>query len=213
MLRDHTSDLQLLTATPHNGKNEDFLAFMTLIDPERFAGRLRHDDLPEVDDVMRRLVKENLRTFEGKPIFTKRYAHSLNFELSGPETELYEAVTDYVRTGMNRAARMAEEGDKRKGIIVGFALAGLQRRLASSPAAIYHSLRRRKERLEKQASELRRLAASGEAVPVVDLPRGVKIADLEDFDFDDYDDEELEELENVVIDAATAAATAEELEA
>ena len=213
VLRDHTRHLLLLTATPHNGKNEDFLAFMTLIDAERFAGRLRHDDLPEVDDVMRRLVKENLRTFEGKPIFTKRYAHSLNFELSGPETELYEAVTDYVRTGMNRAARMAEEGDKRKGIIVGFALAGLQRRLASSPAAIYHSLRRRKERLEKQASELRRLAASGEAVPVVDLPRGVKIADLEDFDFDDYDDEELEELENVVIDAATAAATADELEA
>ena len=213
VLRDHTRHLLLLTATPHNGKNEDFLAFMTLIDAERFAGRLRHDDLPEVDDVMRRLVKENLRTFSGKPLFTKRYAHTLNFELSDPETELYEAVTDYVRTGMNRAARMAEEGDKRKGIIVGFALAGLQRRLASSPAAIYHSLRRRKERLEKQASELRRLAASGEAVPVVDLPRGVKIADLEDFDFDDYDDEELEELENVVIDAATAAATADELEA
>ena len=52
---------------------------------------------------------------------------------------------------MNRAARMQEEGDKRKGIIVGFALAGLQRRLASSPAAIYHSLRRRTERLAKQA--------------------------------------------------------------
>ena len=217
-LRECTRHLLLLTATPHNGKNEDFLAFMTLIDPERFAGRLRDGDgdsaaMPDVSDVMRRLVKENLRTFEGKRLFPQRDAHSLSFELSEPEGELYEAVTDYVRNGMNRAARMREEGDKSRGIIVGFALAGLQRRLASSPAAIYHSLRRRRDRLDDQAAELRRLAASGRPVPVIDLPKGVRIADLEDFDFDDYGDSEREELEDIVIDASTAAGTAEELEA
>src|SRR5690606_18643087 len=114
--------------------------------------------------------------------------------------------------GMNRAARMQEEGDKRRGIIVGFALAGLQRRPASSPAANYHSLRRRRSRLAKQAAELRRLAAGGAPVPVLDLPKGIKLADLEDFDFDDFDDDELENLEDQVIDAATAAATAEDLE-
>ena len=226
-LRECTRHLLLLTATPHNGKNEDFLAFMTLIDPERFAGRLRDGSgggsgaetdgdgpaMPDVSDVMRRLVKENLRTFEGRRLFPQRHAESLNFELSEPEAELYEAVTRYVSEGMNRAARMREEGDKSRGIIVGFALAGLQRRLASSPAAIYHSLRRRRGRLEDQAVELRRLAASGKPVPVVDLPRGVRIADLDDFDFDDYGDVEREDLEDFVIDAATAAGTAEELEA
>ena len=222
-LRECTRHFLLLTATPHNGKNEDFLAFMTLIDPERFTGRLRDGGgsegdgdgaaMPDVSDVMRRRVKENLRTFEGKRLFPQRHAHSLNFELSEPEAELYEAVTDYVRHGMNRAARMREEGDKSRGIIVGFALAGLQRRLASSPAAIYHSLRRRRDRLDEQAAELRRLAASGQPVPVIDLPKGVKIADLDDFDFDDYGDAEREDLEDIVIDAATAAATTEELEA
>ena len=220
-LRECTRHLVLLTATPHNGKNEDFLAFMTLIDPERFTGRLRAAKgdaegdgpaMPDVDDVMRRKVKENLVTFEGTPLFPKRYAHSLNFELSEPEAELYEAVTGYVRTGMNRAARMSEEGDKRRGIIVGFALAGLQRRLASSPAAIYHSLRRRRDRLAEQASELRRLAASGRPVPVIDLPKGVKLAELEEFDFDDYGDAEREDLELFVIDAATAAQSADELD-
>ena len=211
-LRDRSRHFLLLSATPHNGKNEDFLAFMTLIDPERFAGQLRGGEMPDVSDVMRRLVKENLRTFEGKRLFTQRHAHSLNFELSGPETELYEAVTDYVRMGMNRAARMEEEGDKSRGIIVGFALAGLQRRLASSPAAIYHSLRRRRERLTKQAEEMRLLAAGGAPVPVAELPTGMRLADLEDFDFDDFDDDELEELEDQVMDAATAAATAEELD-
>ena len=214
LLRDRTRHLLLLSATPHNGKNEDFLAFMTLIDPERFTGRLRTDEeMPDVSDVMRRLVKENLRTFDGKRLFPKRNAYSLKFELSPLENELYEAVTEYVRNGMNRAARMQEEGEKRKGIIVGFALAGLQRRLASSPAAIYHSLRRRTEKLSKQADQLRGLAAGGGSIPAAELPRGVKFADLEDFDYDDYDDEELEALEDQVIDAATAAATADELEA
>jgi superfamily II DNA or RNA helicase len=214
LLRERTRHLLLLTATPHSGKNEDFLAFMTLIDPERFAGRLRsNDEMPDVSDVMRRLVKENLRTFEGKRLFPKRYATSLRFELSPQEDELYQAVTEYVKNGMNRAERMQQEGDKRKGIIVGFALAGLQRRLASSPAAIYHSLRRRKERLATQAEQLRELSAGGGTIPATQLPKGVKFADLEDFDFDDYDDEELEALEDYVIDAATAAATAEELEA
>lgn len=104
VLHDRARHLLLLSATPHNGKNEDFLAFMTLIDPERFAGRLHNDEMPDVSDVMRRLVKENLRTFEGKRLFTQRHAHSLNFELSAPEAELYEAVSDYVRNGMNRAA-------------------------------------------------------------------------------------------------------------
>ena len=212
VLRERTRHFLLMTATPHNGKNEDFLAFMTLIDPERFAGRLRDGELPDVSDVMRRRVKENLTDFEGRRLFPQRYAHSLNFELSDAEDALYQAVTEYVRVGMNRAMRMQEEGDKRRGLIVGFALAGLQRRLASSPAAIYHSLRRRSERLAKQAQDLHALAASGDPVPVLDLPRGVRIGDLEDFDFDDYSDDELEKLEDFVIDAASASATAEELE-
>ena len=215
LLRDRTRHFLLLTATPHNGKNEDFLAFLSLVHPDRFAGQLRGRPMPDVSDVMRRLVKENLRTFEGKRLFPQRFAHSAKFELSEPETELYEAVTNYVRTGMAKAADMADAdaAGRRRGIIIGFALAGLQRRLASSPAAIFHSLRRRRERLDAQATELRRLAATGEPVPVVSLPPGVRPSDLEEFDSDEYDAAEFEELENVFIDSATAAATAEELEA
>ncbi len=224
-LRDCTRHLLLLTATPHNGKNEDFLAFMTLIDPERFAGRLRtgtgtgtsgsyaeQPEMPDVSDVMRRKVKENLYTFDGRRLFPERHAHSLCFDLSEPETRLYEAVTEYVRGGMNRAARMQEEGDKHRGIIIGFALAGLQRRLASSPAAIYHSLRHRRDRLAAQAAELRHLAASGRPVLITHLPPGVKLAELEDFDLDDYGDAERDSLENAVIDSATAARSADELD-
>ena len=59
---------------------------------------------------------------------------------------LYESVTQYVQTEMGKADQL--EG-ARKGS-VGFALTSLQRRLASSPEAIYQSLQRRKERLENR---------------------------------------------------------------
>jgi hypothetical protein len=56
-----------------------------------------------------------------------------------------------VREEFNRA--YALQNDKRAGT-VGFPLTILQRRLASSPEAIYHSPSRRRERLEKRLCEL-----------------------------------------------------------
>ena len=45
------------------------------VEPDRFAGRLRRSKhLPDVSDVMRRLVKENLKTFDGKRLFPPRSA-------------------------------------------------------------------------------------------------------------------------------------------
>ncbi len=69
-------------------------------------------------------------------------------------------MTDYVREEFNRAEALESEG--RKGT-VGFALTILQRRLASSPEAIFQSLRRRRERLEKRLRE-EQLLKRGEEV-------------------------------------------------
>ena len=38
LLSEHTRHLTLLTATPHNGKEEDFQLFLALLDSERFEG-------------------------------------------------------------------------------------------------------------------------------------------------------------------------------
>ena len=108
------------------------------------------------------------------------------------------------------AKAIEEGGDRRRGLIVGFALTGLQRRLASSPEAIYRSLQRRRERLKKRLLELEAIA-DGTAPVRVAMPEGLSEADLDDFDFDDYDDVELEEIEDDAIDQATAAATVPEL--
>jgi hypothetical protein len=86
---------------------------------------------------MRRMVKEELLTFEGKPLFPERKAYTVSYPLSPDEALLYAQVTDYVREEMNRAEKLKREGEGRRGNVVGFAPTVLQRRLASSPEAIY----------------------------------------------------------------------------
>lgn len=142
MLSTLTRHFLLMTATPHNGKEEDFQLFMALLDGDRFEGRFRDGvHAADVSDLMRRMVKENLRKFDGTPLFPERRAYSVPYKLSEGEAKLYKAVTDYVREEFNRAEKL--ENEKRTSNI-GFALTILQRRLASSPEAIYQSLRRRR---------------------------------------------------------------------
>ncbi len=194
-----TRNFLLLTATPHNGKEEDFHLFMSLIDPDRFEHLHKNTNAPvDVSDVMRRLVKEDLLKFDGKPLFPERRAVTVNYDLSSDEKSLYEAVTDYVQEEFNRAENL----DKDRKNNVGFALTILQRRLASSPEAIYQSLKRRRERLEKKLN---------------DIINGKNIAD-ESFFYDEYDEDdipfdEMEEVEEDIADKVTAAKTQAELEA
>src|SRR5438132_6595235 len=146
-----TRHFLLMTATPHNGKEEDFQLFMALLDGDRFEGRFRDGvHQADVSDLMRRMVKEGLLKFDGTRLFPERIAYTVQYKLSDAEAALYKQVSDYVREEFNRAE--AVQNDKRVRT-VGFALTILQRRLASSPEAIYQSLRRRRERLEKRLRE------------------------------------------------------------
>jgi SNF2 family DNA or RNA helicase len=194
--------LLLMTATPHNGKEEDFQLFLSLLDSDRFYGKFR-DGVHRVDasDLMRRMVKEELVKFDGRALFPERKAYTVNYALSDLEAALYESVTHYVQTEMGKADQL--EGP-RKGS-VGFALTALQRRLASSPEAIYQSLKRRKERLESRLREeklgVRGRDAAAEAL--ANVPE----------DDDDLNAEEQENLEETLIDEATAALSIAELEA
>src|SRR6266704_3675058 len=205
-----TRHFLLLTATPHNGKETDFQLFMALLDGDRFEGRFRDGvHTTDASDMMRRLVKEKLLKFDGKPLFPERIAYPVNYALSPLEADLYKQVTDYVREEFNRADALNTEG--RKGT-VGFALTILQRRLASSPEAIYQSLRRRRERLEKRVREEQLLKRGAEAQLELaqDLP-ALTADDLDDLD--DAPDAAVEELEEQVVDQASAARTIHELEA
>jgi hypothetical protein len=192
-----------MTATPHNGKEEDFQLFMALLDGDRFEGRFRDGvHQVEISDLMRRMVKESLLKFDGTPLFPERIAYTVPYRLSEVEAQLYSEVTDYVRDEFNRAEALTN--DKRAGT-VGFALTVLQRRLASSPEAIYQSLHRRSERLQKRLRELE-LFQRGGAVDVITAATPVLDTEVLE-DLEDAPDNEIEEAEEQILDQATAART------
>ena len=210
LLSSLTRHFLLMTATPHNGKEEDFQLFMALIDGDRFEGRFRDGvHVADVSDLMRRMVKENLLKFDGTPLFPERIAHTVPYTLSETEAHLYKVVTDYVREEFNRAEAL--ENDQRAGT-VGFALTILQRRLASSPEAIYQSLRRRRERLESRLRELEVLQRGGQAT----IAFSAAGPDLDPEDVEDLDEapeNEVEAAEEEILDRATAARSIAELKA
>jgi superfamily II DNA or RNA helicase len=195
-----TRNFLLLTATPHNGKEADFELFLSLIDPDRYGVNHGHGKKNvDVNDVMRRLVKEELLKFDGTPLFPERRAYTVNYSLSPLESQLYQEVTEYVQEEFNRADKLNKE---RKNT-VGFALTILQRRLASSPEAIYQSLHRRRERLERRLEEERQgKQAEAQLSP-----------DWSEMDDDDFTPDEQDQMEERVVDQASAAATIAELEA
>jgi superfamily II DNA or RNA helicase len=210
LLSELTRHFLLMTATPHNGKEEDFQLFMALLDGDRFEGRFRDGvHVTDVSGLMRRMVKEDLVKFDGTPLFPERLAYTVTYRLSEQEGVLYEQVTNYVRDEFNRADALASEG--RKGT-VGFALTILQRRLASSPEAIYHSLRRRRERLESRLREeelLKRGMDSGTRIE----QKEPAITDEDIEDLEDATDAEIEDTEEQIVDLSTAAQTIAELQA
>ncbi|MGH4581769.1 helicase-related protein [Klebsiella pneumoniae] len=208
----------LMTATPHNGKEEDFQVWMSLLDSDRFYGKFREGaHKVDITDMMRRMVKEELLTFDGTPLFPERRAYTANYELSPLEASLYEQVTTYVREEMNRADKL----DNKKKNTVGFALTQLQRRLASSPEAIYQSLKRRRNRLKDKLDEMKLMARgqkakrSGEAETLEKYKVSKSIALPDDWDQldEDLSAEEYELYSEEVADQATAAETIFELEA
>ena len=202
-LGDVARHLLLMTATPHSGKEEDFQLFLTLLDRDRFEGKYQAKvHAADTSGVMRRMVKEDLLTFDGKPLFTERIAETVPYELTELEQDLYEQVTTYVREGMNRAEKL--DGKRRN--TVGFALTVLQRRLASSPEAIYRSLERRAARLERRKQEI----LDGTTIAE---PKAADVISDDEFDDDEFSAEELENIEDELVDAATAARTVEELDA
>jgi superfamily II DNA or RNA helicase len=148
VLSEITEHLLFLTATPHKGDPDNFRLFLDLLEPGFFAtNEMLQESLNNKDNpLFIRRIKEDLRDFEGKPLFLPRHVITKTFNLgeaSPSEKELYNKLSRYVEEQYNRALVK----NKRRNIA--FALVILQRRLASSTYALWKSLERRKKRLEE----------------------------------------------------------------
>ncbi|MBI4702776.1 MAG: DUF3883 domain-containing protein [Deltaproteobacteria bacterium] len=194
-------NLLLLTATPHQGKEDQFRLFLRLLDPDQFEAQ----DMEEVQKLLAddrcpfflRRVKEDLRDFDGRKLFVPRNAWTQDFVLSGGELGLYQDVTRYIQEFLGKTYT------GRRKMAVTLARSVLQRRLASSLNAITESLRRRLERLGQ-------LLAQIEKLPAVEREGRLREAGVLDLD-EEAEDDERDESERDR--AATEVSVAESLDA
>jgi superfamily II DNA or RNA helicase len=181
-----------LTATPHRGDPENFRLFLDLLQPGLFANTdLLLESVQNADNpLFLRRLKEDLKDFEGRPLFPPRRVFTKTYRLSDDEKRLYNAVTEYVEKSYNKALA----AEKRN---VAFALLILQRRLASSLRAVRRSLERRKERLEELLKLGKWLAERGT---------------VDEEELEDAPEAERLKREEELVERLTAAETREELQ-
>src|SRR5438270_2721170 len=192
----------LLTATPHSGDPSQFAHFLRLLDADQFPDP-RYDGLQLDRSIMEdsreggrdqwflRRIKEELRDRDGNPLFTKRHARTVPFELTWAEKRLYDHVTQYI----NRFLPYQQGGVRRSSVAL--ARTVLQRRLASSLYAIHRSLERRATHFRNILQELERLPPS-EHERVLHKYRLLASSGFEDEESDsgDLDDLQEEAMEN-----------------
>jgi Superfamily II DNA/RNA helicases, SNF2 family len=184
--------LLFLTATPHRGDPENFRLFLDLLQPGLFANTsLLIESVQNADNpLFLRRLKEDLKDFEGRPLFPPRHVATKAYRLNDDEKRLYNAVTEYVEKSYNKALA----AEKRN---VAFALLILQRRLASSLRAVRRSLERRKERLEELLKLGKWLAERGT---------------VDEEELEDAPEAERLKREEELVERLTAAETREELQ-
>ena len=191
-LREKTDHYLFLTATPHKGDPDNFALLLQLLDRDLYVNGniLAEASAQDENTIMIRRLKEDMRKFDGSPCFPPRHVQTLPYKLSADELKLYEAVTEYVQNNFQRA----EQAENRN---VGLALTVLQRRLASSLAAIRLSLERRLKKL-KDLQKLGKLRQEYGEIPE---------------DLDDLTEAERWHFEDDLVERVTMAENMAELEA
>src|SRR5262245_52642101 len=184
-LSDMTDHYLLMTATPHKGDPDNFSFFLRLLDRDVYG------DVKSLEKAMDarvapfylRRVKEALVTFpdpetgEAKRLFTQRHVHTAGFQIDDDELDFYDRLTRYVEEQSFKAA----QDHSARGRALGFTMAMLQRRFASSVYAVRRTL-------ERMQAKRAKILADPEAYRQDQLTH--RLPD----DFDDLPEEEQEEI-------------------
>jgi superfamily II DNA or RNA helicase len=184
----------LLTATPHRGRTDTFKKLLQLLDEDIFATdeiastRIKEVEHNGINKFFIRRLKEDMKDWEGNPLYKKRYTKTVAYELTPEEKHLYDAVTRYL-------TQKKEEASESKNIHVSLALAVMQRRLVSSIFAIKNTLERRWKALQGILDELSKNPNLWSQRHKLE---GFDVENLNDFE--ELGDDEREALENILSD-------------
>lgn len=171
LLAPHFEHRLFLTATPHNGYRDSFVALLSLLDDSRFA-RGMDPDREQVAQVMVRRLKSEIVDEEGRPVFPKRIPKSLDVEYGDEEERVHAALSEYTSSRLERVRGSKLESGER------FVLKLLKKRLFSSPAAFAKTLERYVATLEGRAGQ--RKPTGEEPLSVRVLRRYVRRAEEEE---------------------------------
>ena len=194
-LSELTDHYLLMTATPHKGDPKNFCLFLELLDRDVYG------DISSLEEAMHRnnapfylrRVKEALVTFPdaetGKPkkLFTNRRVDTLEFKIDSDELDFYDELTRYVEDQSIKAA----QDDSAKGRALGFTMAMLQRRFASSIYAVRRSLERMRDKRQK----------------ILEDPEGYRQSVISRKRPDDFEDLTEEEQEKILSDLESVVAS------
>jgi len=136
--------LLLLSATPHQGKTDQFYRLMQLVDRDSFP----NESTVNRDRVRPFVIRTEKRVAidaEGRSLFKPRMTrlHAVAWQdRHAVQRQLYDAVTDYVGHGYNQAMAAKQRH-------IGFLMILMQRLVTSSTAAIRATLEKRQALLDQ----------------------------------------------------------------
>ena len=138
-LKDHTRDLMLLSATPHQGNHFQFWMLAQLLNPTLFSSpKEMLEQRHRLNTVMFRRTKADACQPDGSPLFARRGVHTESFLMSQEERLFYEKLREYLEDGFHLARRQGNQGRA-----LGFLMTIFQKIAASSFAAVRRTLKRR----------------------------------------------------------------------
>lgn len=138
-LKDHSRDLMLLSATPHQGNHFQFWMLAQLLNPTLFGSPEEMlENRHRLNTVMFRRTKADACQPDGSPLFARRWVHTESFLMCAEERLFYEKLREYLEDGFNLARRQGSKGQA-----LGFLMAIFQKIAASSFAAVKRTLKRR----------------------------------------------------------------------
>jgi len=138
-LKDHSRDLLLLSATPHQGNHFQFWMLAQLLNPTLFRSPEEMvDNRHRLNTVMFRRTKADACQPDGSPLFARRWVHTESFIMAQEERLFYEKLREYLEDGFDLARRQGNQGRA-----LGFLMAIFQKIAASSFAAVRRTLKRR----------------------------------------------------------------------
>ena len=194
LLAQQCEHILLLTATPHRGRKDTFKRLLQLLDEDVFATadlateRVRELSETGSNKFFIRRLKEDMKDWDGHPLYKKRFTKTTSYNLTPDEKRLYDAVTQYL-------TKRKEEAAATKNIHVSLALQVMQRRLVSSIYAIRNTLQKRWMALQGLTDELERNPSLWK--------QRVKLEEFDDVninELDDLEDDERDALDNILSD-------------